>query len=198
MRRKKKLHSATSSSSGMTQPRTLGQPAADDLAGVLDLVRLEVLDQLRVLDARGHEDVRALAAFAARLLELAADGLIADGDLDDLVGAHQRLELAVGDRASAGAEKPGLRDGEQQQQAEHVPDGERRPLRGQRPAFAGLCARREAAAGDLATSAPVRPAQRRLPSGRRARRRRRRSITVSPSPNSPSSTRRASGSSTSL
>ena len=72
----------------MTQPRIFGEPAADDLAGVLDLVCLEVLDQLGVLDARGHERVRALSAFAACFLELAADGLIADGDFGDLVGAH--------------------------------------------------------------------------------------------------------------
>ena len=115
-----------------------GQPAADDLAVVLDLVRFEVLNEFRVLDARRHEGVRPLSAFASGFLELAADDLIADRDLDDLVRAQQGLELAVGDRASAGAEKPGLRHREQQQQAEHVPDGERRPLRRQRPAFAGF------------------------------------------------------------
>ena len=57
---------ATSSTSGMIQPRISGSQRLDDLAGVLRPVRLEILDELGVLDARGDELVRALASLAAR------------------------------------------------------------------------------------------------------------------------------------
>ena len=107
----------------------LRQPAAHRLAGVLDLVRLEVLDELRVLDARGRELVRALPSLALRLAELAVDGLVAHRRLDHLAAADERLELAVRDLAARPARgtTPGA-TASSSEQPEHVPDREGRPL----------------------------------------------------------------------
>ena len=56
---------------------------------------------------------------------------------DDLAAAHERLELAVGDRLARRREEPRLHDGEQQEHAEHPPDGEGRTP-AERPTLTGL------------------------------------------------------------
>ena len=78
----------------------LGQPAVDDLAGVLHALRFELLGELRILDAGGGELFRLLRVRARRLLERAADHLVADGHLGDLPVLQQRLELRVRNRAA--------------------------------------------------------------------------------------------------
>ena len=77
----------------------LGQPAADELAGVLHARRVEILEQLRVLDARRAE---VLAAVGLALVG-AADRLLADVDLGDLARADGLLEVAVRDLAARSA-----------------------------------------------------------------------------------------------
>ena len=82
--------------------------------------------ELRVVDTRGDELVRALTSFALCLPELAVDGLVAHRRLDDLTAADERLELAVGDLPTRGCEEPRLENREDHQQSEDVPDGEGR------------------------------------------------------------------------
>ena len=69
----------------------LGQPPADELAGVLHARRVEILEQLRVLDARRAEVLAAVGL--ARVG--ATDRLFADVDLGDLTRANCLLEIAV-------------------------------------------------------------------------------------------------------
>ena len=77
----------------------LGQPAVGDLAGVLHAVLLELLDQLRILDADGRE---AAAGLRRSRLQRAADAICrATVTSATLPVAHQRLELAVRDRLAA-------------------------------------------------------------------------------------------------
>ena len=54
----------------------LGDPPVGHLAGVLDAALLELLDQLRILDADGGEAARL--AVVRRLLQRAADAVVAD------------------------------------------------------------------------------------------------------------------------
>ena len=92
----------------------LANPAVGDLAGVLHAVLLEVLDELRILDADGDE----AAALAAVGLQLALDAILGNGDFLHLAVAHARLELAVGNRLAAlQREEQGIADGQQQQDA---------------------------------------------------------------------------------
>ena len=146
----------------------LGQPAADRLAGVLDLVRVEVFDQLRILDARGDEEVRALPALALRVAKLAVDGLVAHRGLDHLAVADERLELAVRDLATGRREEPRLRQ-------RRAAAAARARTRSRRPAAAttgsaGLqVCDRETRVGPYVRRTPAR-----RPCGRRSLRRRRR------------------------
>ena len=95
----------------------LRQPAAHHLAAVAHLLRLEVGDQGRVLDADRRERGGPVG-----LLQRAADGRIADDDLGHLPGAHQRLELAVGHRLPARREQRGLRQRDEPQPGDDQPD----------------------------------------------------------------------------
>ena len=66
--------------------------------------------------------VNAGQAFVG-LLQLAADGRVADGDFGDLAAAHQPLELAVGDLSAGGREEIRLAERQHRQRAEDPPDG---------------------------------------------------------------------------
>jgi hypothetical protein len=103
----------------------LAHPGARRLAAVRDAVLLEVVHELRVLDAQGGE-VRA-ARFGA--LEGAGDLVGADRDLGDAARPDERLELAVGDRPAGlrRRENP-LGDRQQHEEPRGVPQrGRRRP-----------------------------------------------------------------------
>ncbi len=97
------------------------QPVIGRLAGVLDVFRLELLSQLRILDPR----CRKLPAFriGAHLFgERPADRLIADRDLGDLAVLEQRLELGVRNGAAGRRQEVHLREAEQEQEREPVPE----------------------------------------------------------------------------
>ena len=84
MRRKKKPQMRDEEDERDDPAEQLGQPAVGDLAGVLHAVRFELLGQLRIVDARRRELLRCLRIVRRRLLQRAADRLIADGDFGDL------------------------------------------------------------------------------------------------------------------
>ena len=94
MRRKKKIQSADDEEERNDPAEHFGHPAVGDLAGVLDAVRLELLGQLGVLDADRRE---RLALLGVRLVACRAPSS-RQRDFLDLVLAHERLEIAVGDR----------------------------------------------------------------------------------------------------
>ena len=129
----------------------LADPAAGDLAGVLHAVGRQVLDQLGVLDPHRDEVLAVLAG----LLQDAAHAVLRDRDLLDLAVAHERLEVAVGERV------PGLRrvverlaEREQQDEAEDHPGGRRRARPRRHPAIARAFALR-GRVGRLFRHAPV-------------------------------------------
>ena len=109
-------------------PEEIGQPPAGDLAGVLDAARFQLLGQLRVLHAGGRELLRLLRIAAGRLLERAANHLLADRHLDDLAVFQERLELRVGNRLAGRRQVVDLGEHEQQHEREPVPQRGRRPL----------------------------------------------------------------------
>jgi hypothetical protein len=76
---------------GQHPAEDLRQPAADELAGVLDAGRIELLEQLGILDARR---VEVQLAVDLALVD-AANGLVADRHLGHLPAAHRLLEFAV-------------------------------------------------------------------------------------------------------
>ena len=138
MRRKKKLQTAKSSSSGMIQPRISGSQRLTNSPVYFTCARLEILDELRILDARGVE-VRA-SPFGLR--RAAASGARIDWSPTVTSATWplrtSRLELAVGDRLPGRRQEPRLREREQQQQAEDLPDenaGARRPSGRRSPGF---------------------------------------------------------------
>src|SRR5205814_2663438 len=108
------------------------QPAAHRLAGVLRVRRIEILNELRILDARRVERRAAVGALLVR----AADGLVADEHLRHLAGAHRLLELAVRDLPALRRHEPRLREREEEKEAEDVPHCAR-PARRQRAPVAG-------------------------------------------------------------
>ena len=169
MRRKKKLHTAISSTSGMIQPRISGSQRLTVSPAVFDLVRVEVFDQLRILDARGDEEVRALPALALWVAKLAVDGLVAHRRLDHLAVADERLELAVRDLAPGRREEPRLRQREQQQQPERHAQIEKAGRCGDEGSAGLQVCDREARVGPYVRRTPAR-----RPCGRRLLRRRRR------------------------
>ncbi len=99
------------------------KPAAHQLAGVLDPVRVELLDEFGVLDP-GRGEVAGAIVFA---LQHAANRGLSDGDFGNLAAPHELLELAVRDLPPRRREKPGLRQHHQEQESEHVPDCASRP-----------------------------------------------------------------------
>ena len=60
------------------------QPAIDDFAGVLHAFRVELLGELRILDAGRRELAALLAVRSCVLFQRAANLLVADGRLDNL------------------------------------------------------------------------------------------------------------------
>jgi hypothetical protein len=84
-------------------------------------VRLEIFDELRVVDARRAERRAALAALT--LFELAVNRRFAHGDFGDLAIPHHRLEVTVGNLAPTRREQVGLPECEDEQRAQHPPDG---------------------------------------------------------------------------
>ena len=123
-----------------------GKPAAHDLAGELDVLLFELLNQGRILDPCGGE------RFAPILLvgfEFSANRLRGDRDLGNGPLTQLLLELAVGDGAARRGEQIRLRDGQQEHEPEHVP--ERRAGTGSPspPAVSGssACIRRWRASG---------------------------------------------------
>src|SRR5205823_2729536 len=99
----------------------LRQPPVDELAAVLDAARLEFFRQLRIVDTRGRELPRPFRIVRRRSLQRAADDLIADRDFGDLSALEQLLEVAVRNRLAAWREVIHLRQAEQQQEREAVP-----------------------------------------------------------------------------
>jgi hypothetical protein len=77
----------------------LGQPAAHNLAGILDAVRLQILNELRILDACRRKRCAALVAFA--FFQLSVNRRFANRDLGNLGRSNETLELAVRDLAAA-------------------------------------------------------------------------------------------------
>ena len=99
----------------------LADPPAGHLAAVRDAVFLELLDELRILDPDGGEGARLLLALG---LQRPAHAVVGDADVLHLAGAHRGLELAVGERlARLHREEERLPEREQEQEAEHQPDG---------------------------------------------------------------------------
>ena len=72
----------------------LRQPAIRQLAGVLHALRLELLGELRILDARVGELLRLLRVGAPSPSSVPRIDLVADRHLGDLAVLQQRLELA--------------------------------------------------------------------------------------------------------
>src|SRR4029077_12570909 len=101
----------------------------------LDVVRLEIFGELRVLHADGGE---GLALWVALDLEEAVQPLVRQRDVLDLVGPDELLELAVGDRiARLELQEERLRQREEQEEAQDVPHRASGSGAGAGPAFAG-------------------------------------------------------------
>jgi hypothetical protein len=81
------------------------------------VVLFELFDQFRILDAGRR---KWLLPFVG--LHLAADRLVADDDLAELVLTELILELAVRNRRGGAAQVEGLCDGQQQDEAQDIPD----------------------------------------------------------------------------
>src|SRR5262249_20525065 len=91
------------------------QPPVRQLAVVLDTLGLELFDQLGVFDARDGELPRF---FFYR----PADHLIADRDFRDLAVLEQRLELGVRNRPALRRQVIDLRQAENEQERQSVPE----------------------------------------------------------------------------
>ena len=194
MRRKKKLQSAKSSRSGMTQPMTSGShrltnspvyltPAASSSSRSLGSSIRAVLKLRLPLTSR---------------VEGAADRLLADDDLGDLAAADGGLELAVRDLAARRRQEPGLGQRHEHEEAEDVPDGAAwSPGARERPPLAGtLVARVHVQEWEYEADTALTSTLHRLLTSERQSIVSHVDRTRSPSRNSPSSTRIASGSST--
>src|SRR5262249_3141847 len=100
------------------------------------------LRELRIFDARRRELLARLAVARGDFrLERAANRLVGDRHLGDLAVPQQRLELGVRNLTAAGRQVVHLRDAEQNQEGEAVPEGRRLPRR-QRPLTAAVATAR--------------------------------------------------------
>ena len=98
----------------------LRDPAAGNLATVLDAVLFELFDELGIGDADGDEGL----ALAIVGLQSAEDAVFCDRRLHHLAVADLRLEVAVGDGvARPQREEHALADRQDRQYAEGVPHG---------------------------------------------------------------------------
>ncbi len=87
----------------------LGQPAADDLARVLDLVGLELLDELRILDARRRERRRPCRRPSSACRGSACSPTVTSATCPPRTSVLNSLYGIV---RPAGREEPGLRERE--------------------------------------------------------------------------------------
>jgi hypothetical protein len=110
MRRKKKLQDAEEQQQRHNPAEDFGQPPADHLAGVLHARGVEILDELRILDARRVE-IEPAVGFA---LVRAANRLIADEYFGDLSRAHACLNSLYEIWRPRGGHEPRLRQREQE------------------------------------------------------------------------------------
>ena len=97
-----------------------GKPAADHLAGVLHLGLFKFGNESRIVDARGGERLRLTGR--CRGFQLAADDLFADRHFDDLAFLEVRFEFAVGQLCGGRNEEICLRQHQQREETESIPD----------------------------------------------------------------------------
>src|SRR5207244_3621109 len=105
----------------------IGQPSARDFAGVLDVLRFELLGEFGILDPVGREVLRGFLA-GRRLLQRAANRRVADDDFRDRAVLDESLELRIRNRPRARRQVVHLREAEQQDEGEPVPERRRRTL----------------------------------------------------------------------
>src|SRR4030095_253696 len=173
------------------------QPAAGHLARVLDAFGFEVLGQFWVFDARRRELLRLFGVAVRRLFQGSANHLIADVDLGHIAVLQMSLDLGIGQCSAVRRQVVHLREAEQQQKGESVPQRRRRTLTdtalsasigvAHPEAGTGFLGRRHVSPFYALTASRFSQLSASVPAS---------TVTVSPSTNAPSRTRIARGSRT--
>ena len=101
----------------MTQPSSSGSQRLTTSPVYFTPLRFELLDQLRILDARGGELLRLLRSSPVGCLQRAADRSARRSSTSATWPLlQQRLELAVGNRPAGRRQEVHLRERQQQQE----------------------------------------------------------------------------------
>ena len=142
MRRNRNPHRRQEEDQRQGPRRQVGQPDAGDATGERNLVRFQLLDQLRILDAHGAKvevwlrtmRLNWLICSALRIPSTSSEVSFpetyvgADHHVGDLAGIDELLELRVGDLARPAPEQVGVQQDDQRHCCDEVPERESESL----------------------------------------------------------------------